>query len=119
MDHHRSSSFRKRSSLYTFIAVLVVIFTASLHLQADQLKLSNGDRLTGTFVRRADGKIYFRSPILGEIVIPDNLGDVLLSPVPPPASAAPTPPTTPLPLSPPPSPPPPFPPPADSANPPS
>ncbi len=99
MDHHRSSSFRKRSSLYHFIALFVVIFTASLHLQADQLKLSNGDRLTGTFVRRADGKIYFRSPILGEIVIPDNLGDVVLSPVPPPASAAPTPTTAPLPLS--------------------
>jgi putative salt-induced outer membrane protein YdiY len=40
--------------------------------QASILVLSNGDRLTGEVVKQADGKIYFHSDVLGDIVAPAN-----------------------------------------------
>ena len=38
-------------------------------LGADTLKFSNGDRLTGSFLREADGKIVFDAELLGEIEV--------------------------------------------------
>lgn len=36
---------------------------------AAELHLRNGDRVTGELVTRTDGKIHFRSPLLGDLVI--------------------------------------------------
>jgi putative salt-induced outer membrane protein YdiY len=39
---------------------------------AEQMVLKNGDRLTGKVMKREDGKIFFRSDLLGDIVAPDS-----------------------------------------------
>jgi len=44
------------------------------------LYFSNGDRITGQFLRRADGKIYFRSALLGEISVPEAQAAVVEPP---------------------------------------
>jgi putative salt-induced outer membrane protein YdiY len=54
-----------------------VIVNTSLGVE---LHLRNGDRLTGTLVGRADGKILFRSPILGDISIPEDQGVIVDTP---------------------------------------
>jgi putative salt-induced outer membrane protein YdiY len=40
--------------------------------QASVLVLSNGDRLTGAVIKREDGKIYFHSDVLGDLVAPES-----------------------------------------------
>jgi putative salt-induced outer membrane protein YdiY len=40
--------------------------------RASVLILSNGDRLTGHLIRRADHKVYFHSDVLGDLVAPEN-----------------------------------------------
>jgi putative salt-induced outer membrane protein YdiY len=62
------------------------------------LVLSNGDHVTGHTVKRADGKIYFHSDILGALVVPEESAHVVdapggpaQTPAPPPAHVAPPP----------------------------
>ncbi len=71
---------------------------------AVELHLRNGDRLTGDFIERRDGKIYFRSPFLGEIAVPETDAVLVESPetpveslagIPPAASTLPRPTSTP------------------------
>src|SRR4051812_7405994 len=47
---------------------------------ATELHLSNGDRITGVLPGRVDGKIHFRSPLLGEIVVAENQAVVVETP---------------------------------------
>jgi putative salt-induced outer membrane protein YdiY len=49
-------------------------------LQAAELQLSNGDRLTGEVIRREDGKIFFRSPLLGDLTIAETEALVMATP---------------------------------------
>ena len=49
-------------------------------LPAAELQLSNGDRITGELIRREDGKIYFRSTILGELIIAETDAVVMDTP---------------------------------------
>jgi len=51
----------------------------SLPLAAAELHLRNGDRLTGELVNRIDGKIYFRSPLLGDVVVSETDASVIES----------------------------------------
>jgi len=51
----------------------------SLPLAGAELHLRNGDRLTGELVNRIDGKIYFRSPLLGEVVVSELDASVIES----------------------------------------
>jgi putative salt-induced outer membrane protein YdiY len=39
-------------------------------VRADEVALTNGDRLTGTIVKMTDGKLLFKSPSAGEVTIP-------------------------------------------------
>ncbi len=43
----------------------------------DTLKFKNGDSLTGTFVREEDGKIVFKSDVVGEITVPSDEATVI------------------------------------------
>jgi len=42
--------------------------------------LSNGDRLTGHVIKHADGKVYFHSDILGDIVAPESAVKIVEAP---------------------------------------
>lgn len=66
---------------------------ASAILAAAELQLSNGDRITGELIRREDGKIHFRSPILGDLIIAETDAVVIESPDTPVESLAGLPPT--------------------------
>lgn len=46
-------------------------------LHSAELHLRNGDRLTGEVTHRADGKIYFRSRLAGDIVVNEEDGVVI------------------------------------------
>jgi len=41
-------------------------------LAAAELRLSNGDRITGTLIERSEGKLHFRSALLGDLVIDES-----------------------------------------------
>ncbi len=45
--------------------------------QRVELQLANGDRLTGELIWRADGKLRFRSPILGDLTIAETDAAIL------------------------------------------
>lgn len=47
---------------------------------ATVLRLRNGDRVTGDLLRRENGKIYFRSPIFGEIAVSESNAVVVVEP---------------------------------------
>jgi putative salt-induced outer membrane protein YdiY len=49
-------------------------------LPAAELQLSNGDRITGELIRRDDGKIHFRSSILGDLIIAETDAVVMETP---------------------------------------
>jgi putative salt-induced outer membrane protein YdiY len=59
---------------------LVLFLTGGLASHAAELHLSNGDRVTGEVVRRDDGKIYFRSPVFGEIAVAETDAVVIDTP---------------------------------------
>jgi len=50
-------------------ALLAVCLSASSWALADQLVLNNGDTLRGKIVSMADGKMVFKSPMLGELKV--------------------------------------------------
>lgn len=62
-----------------FIASILLIFNA-LQTNAAELHLSNGDRVTGTVVLRADGKIHFRSDLLGDLVVAESDAAIIETP---------------------------------------
>ena len=66
-------------TLRTLLLWCTLVSTVSLPLAAAELHLRNGDRLTGELVNRIDGKIYFRSPLLGEVVISETDASVIES----------------------------------------
>jgi hypothetical protein len=51
---------------------LLLAVAASPARADDQLVLKNGDRLTGHVIKREDGKIYFHSEVLGDLIVPAN-----------------------------------------------
>ncbi len=53
--------------LFLFFMVLLSVATAA----TSELKLKNGDRISGELVRKSDGRIIFRSDIFGEIQVPE------------------------------------------------
>lgn len=63
-----------------------LLFLASLSLavigvsRADELRLANGDRITGLLIGRTDGKIHFRSSLLGDLVVNEADAKVVLGP---------------------------------------
>lgn len=46
-------------------------------VHAAELQLANGDRVSGSLVRRAQGKIYFHSPLLGDLVVDEKNATVV------------------------------------------
>jgi len=58
--------------------IFAVFLTAAL--PAAELHLSNGDRITGDLIRREEGKIHFRSPILGDLIIAETDATVIAGP---------------------------------------
>lgn len=69
-----------RKILPVAITFLLIAGWSRPELRAEELVLSNGDHLTGQLVKRADGKIYFLSPVLGQIVVPDTQATIAESP---------------------------------------
>ncbi len=63
---------------------LTLVCLATVH--ATELRFKNGDRLTGKVLRQAEGMIHFRSPLLGELVIPES--EVTMTPATPVESLA-------------------------------
>lgn len=49
-------------------------------IHAAELRLNNGDRITGEVVRHERGRIVFRSPILGEISVADTDATIIATP---------------------------------------
>jgi putative salt-induced outer membrane protein YdiY len=56
-----------------FVASLCLAFSA-VSVQADEVYLKNGDRLTGKIVRLTEGKMIFKTDLVGEV--PVNLADI-------------------------------------------
>jgi putative salt-induced outer membrane protein YdiY len=88
------------SSIITARFMLRLLLLTSIYvsigfgfLQAAELHLSNGDRITGELIRRDGTTIHFRSPYLGEIVISDSQAVVVEGPDTPVESLAGLPPT--------------------------
>jgi len=82
------------------LVCILLILAATNSIRASILILSNGDRLTGHVIKRADGKVYFHSDILGDIVAPETAVTIVEKPpasgsmnalvgLPPPAPSAP------------------------------
>jgi putative salt-induced outer membrane protein YdiY len=67
---------------YLYTIGLSVLFGSFFHskLTAAELQFANGDRLTGEVISRADGKIHFRSPILGDLIIAESQAAVMATP---------------------------------------
>ncbi len=78
------SRFPARWAAFAAAALLAV--AAAPGLRAARLILKNGDRLTGTVIKREDGKIYFHSDVLGDLVAPENI--VTIVDAPPPSTTA-------------------------------
>jgi len=72
---------------------IILALGASAVLSAAELQLSNGDRITGDLILREDGKIHFRSPILGDLIIAEADAAVIETPDTPVESLAGLPPT--------------------------
>ncbi len=68
-------------------AAALLAFAAPRAVRADELILKNGDRLTGTVIKRENGKIYFHSDLLGELVAPENVVTIVKTPPSPMAQA--------------------------------
>ncbi|QYM78765.1 DUF481 domain-containing protein [Horticoccus luteus] len=51
---------------------LFFLLLAAVPLRAAELKLANGDRITGTLISRDRGKIHFYSPLLGDLVVSEK-----------------------------------------------
>lgn len=82
-------------SFSRLFALLFVLASFIIPAGAAELFLSNGDHISGDFLRRADGRIYFKSALLGEISVPENQAAVVESPDTPVESLAGLPPTNP------------------------
>lgn len=67
-------------TIRTLLLALVLALTPSFLSAATVLRLRNGDRVSGELLRRAEGKIYFRSPVLGEIAVKDTDAVVVAEP---------------------------------------
>jgi putative salt-induced outer membrane protein YdiY len=67
--------------------VLALALGAAACSRASILVLSNGDRLTGKVIKRENGKVYFHSDILGDLVARENVVTILEQP-PAPSGAA-------------------------------
>jgi putative salt-induced outer membrane protein YdiY len=44
-------------------------------LEASELRLKNGDRISGELIKKAEGKVYFHSAVLGDIAVNEALVD--------------------------------------------
>ncbi len=71
---------RSRALPSVLILAALVAGAAPALLAEQQLVMKNGDRLTGTVVKREDGKVYFRSDLLGDIVAPANQVTIVEAP---------------------------------------
>jgi putative salt-induced outer membrane protein YdiY len=71
----------------TLAALLLLLCSAPGVLRAeDQLLLKNGDRLTGQVLKQEEGKVYFHSALLGDLVVPANEVTITKVPAPPPTA---------------------------------
>jgi len=61
--------------LSSFLVLLLVGSPACL--VAAELRLSNGDRITGTLIERSEGKLHFRSALLGDLVIDESVATLV------------------------------------------
>lgn len=71
----------------------ILLQSSNLPAWSAELHLNNGDRITGDVVMRVDGKIHFRSPILGDLVVAETDAAVIEEPDTPVESLAGLPPT--------------------------
>ena len=74
------SSDPSPSLQFSFLAVftsILALLAAFSTVHAAELHLRNGDRITGELTYRADGKIYFRSRLAGDIVVLETDGVVI------------------------------------------
>lgn len=61
---------------------LIALVCGAAAGRAEVLTFANGDHLTGTIVKRADGKVYFHSEIVGDFVVPEEAVTISKSPAP-------------------------------------
>src|SRR5947209_3877310 len=73
--------YLKCNHLLRICLISALACLATLPVKADELRMANGDHITGTFIKHVDGKIFFKSAILGDIAIPDNQAEIVLAPV--------------------------------------
>jgi putative salt-induced outer membrane protein YdiY len=60
--------------------VIALFLGLSPMIVGAELHFNNGDRLTGEVILRAEGKIHFRSPLLGDLVIAESEAVVMETP---------------------------------------
>jgi len=67
-----------RFARFVLSAILTLVLAGSVErLAAAELRLSNGDRITGTLIERSEGKLRFRSALLGDLVIEEGLATLV------------------------------------------
>lgn len=59
------------------LLICFVFLSASFPARADQLVFKNGDRWTGTLVSMQEGKVKFRTELVGELTVPFSRVDTL------------------------------------------
>jgi putative salt-induced outer membrane protein YdiY len=60
----------RRSNMQRFYVAMAALILWGAVVRADEVLLTNGDRLTGTIVKMTDGKLAFQSPAAGDVTIP-------------------------------------------------
>ncbi|MBN2210270.1 MAG: DUF481 domain-containing protein [Sedimentisphaerales bacterium] len=51
----------------SFFNIFLIVMITAFYCGADMVQFTNGDRLTGVFLRYEEGKIVFKSEVLGEV----------------------------------------------------
>jgi hypothetical protein len=74
----------------SLICLALAVGLGSPAAQADFLRLANGDVLKGLHLKTEDGRIHFRSPVLGLLVVDANQAAVVVGDELPPEAMAPT-----------------------------
>jgi len=69
--------FYRLSARFLSLFFALLLAGGLARLAAAELRFSNGDRITGTLIERSEGKLHFRSAVLGDLVVDESAATVL------------------------------------------
>jgi putative salt-induced outer membrane protein YdiY len=74
-----ATALTPKGKWHQFLITALALITG-LTANGAELHFSNGDKLTGEVIRRDDGKIHFRSPVLGDLIIAESEAVIIEAP---------------------------------------